>query len=123
MLPVSARVVVPIPSTFLSMPGSQQVEYLNKCMCDLSDPSGAFDLECDSSASCPILDRIVIESVRVIGASIEVHYVVEFSEYRACLMECYRWVIPRQVTGIMESERLLFPRFIPTDRRSTLDEL
>jgi hypothetical protein len=123
MLPVSAWIVVPIPLTFLSRPSSQQVESLNNWMCNLSDPSRAFDLECDSSASCPILDRVVIESVRVIGESIEVQYVVEFSEYRACLMESHRWVIRRQLTGMIESERLLFPPFIPTDRKSTLDEL
>ena len=115
-------VVIEIPSDFESLPETKQVAFLNDLMCQLPTVSAALDVECDASASVPILERLMIQSVVVQQKRVAIEYVVEFTEFRACQLETLVWTFRRQLAGQIEQSRLIFARSAAPESRTTVDE-
>lgn len=115
-------ILIEIPSGFESLSESDRVACLNHRMCQLPFASAALDLECDASASAPVLERVMIQSVTTNQRRVEIEYVVDFTEFRACQLETRLWTFRRQLSGRIEDDRLIFRRFVAPERRTTVEE-
>lgn len=113
---------VEVPTEFVDLPADLQLAVLNERMCRPDAVSDAMDLECDASAVHPDLKSVRIESLHIEGESVALVYRVEFSEWRACLMESRDWSFRREITGKLNNSRITFVRFLSPERRSTVDE-
>ncbi|MFN9719730.1 MAG: hypothetical protein ACK58L_13605 [Planctomycetota bacterium] len=113
---------VDVPSGFAELAPDLQISLLNERMCRPDLFSDAFDLECDASAVHPDLKSLRIQSVRVTGSTVTIGYCLQFSEWRACLMESRDWLFRREIMGRLSERRITFVRFQPSERRSTVEE-
>lgn len=85
--------------------------------------AGAMDLEADQFDSRATVDDVRIERVEIDGESIAISYEYEYSVFAGCRDMNYSDTVDGlEIVGERQGRVITFPRFKPTEKRSTLDE-